>query len=195
MKGFSLIIVGYQGAGKSLLAKNLIKKIHPSRLHILDIYNEYDYIPGADRYLTVNNRLDFDRFKNDMVTLEGRIFIAEDATIIFSHRGRSQELLESIIGKRHSQNTYIFLFHSLRAIPRDVFDYSDQLWLLKTGERSDIVESNFKGTDVIEVFEQVKNMPEFEWSERQPLPIADKHYKVMQIKKGKIDRTVNTNVE
>jgi len=179
MKGLALIIVGYQGAGKTLLTKQLIKNIHPERLRIMDVNNEYGV-----------GRPDFEVFTNQMINETEKVFIVEDATVIFSHRGYNRELVESVISKRHTKNVYVFLFHSLRVVPRDVFEYSDELWLLKTADTDDTLNSKYKGTGVQELLDEVRTLPEFEWSEKQQFPVRDIHYKVLQIKKGKLDQTV-----
>jgi hypothetical protein len=194
MKGFAVIIVGYQGAGKSLLSKNVIKKANHDRLRILDIYEEYlDFTDGELQYIDEEDLIDPDAFTEDMIKLKDKIFVAEDATFIFPHRGYDKRLVRAIVGKRHSGNVYMFLFHSLRVIPIDVYAYADEIWLLKTADTEDGLKDKFKGTGVIELWQEVNKLPEFEWSEKQPLPLRDKHYKVMQIKKGKIDKTVTRN--
>jgi len=187
MKGFVLIIVGYQGAGKSLLAKKIIEGVHPDRLRILDINNEYSEIGGV--VADDEGEPDFDTYSEMMIREKEVVFITEDATTIFPHRGYDKNLVRAIIKKRHSKNTYIFLFHSLRVVPRDVFEYADELWLLKTADTEDSFD-RFKGTGLLETFNEVQTLPEFEWSKQQPLPIRDKHYKVLQIKRGKLDKTV-----
>jgi len=188
MKGFAVIIVGYQGAGKSLLSKELIKEAHPTRLRILDINREY-----VDKHPVVadeEGEPDFETYIEMMIREKQKIFVTEDATTIFSHRGYDPRLVRAIIKKRHSENVYIFLFHSLRVVPRDVFEYSDELWLLKTADTDDTIAGKYKGTGVQELLTEVRKLPEFEWSKSQPLPVRDKHFKVMQIKKGKVDNTV-----
>lgn len=183
MKGAAIIIVGYQGAGKSLLAKAIIKNVHPKRLCILDINNEYsDY--GAEEP-------DFDDFTNQMLTRKETVFICEDSTTIFSHRGYDVNLVRAIIKKRHSKNVFVFLFHSLRVIPRDVFEYSDQLWLLKTNDTDDTVQKKYQGTGVLELITEVRQLPPFKFIKgKQELPVQDLHYKVLDIKGGKSDITV-----
>jgi len=191
MKGFALIIVGYQGAGKSLLSKDIIKNATAERLRILDIYEEYlEFTNNELQYIDEEDLIDPDSFTEDMIKMKDKIFIAEDATFIFPHRGYDKRLVRAIVGKRHSKNVYIFLFHSLRVIPIDVYAYSDEIWLLKTSDTEDGLWDKYKGTGVMELWNEVNQLPEFEWSEKQPLPIRDKHFKVMQIKKGKIDKTV-----
>ncbi len=186
MKGAAVIIVGYQGAGKSLLAKAMIKSVHYSNLRILDINKEYDAGQVADD----QGEPDFDTYIEQMIVEKKKVFVTEDATTIFSHRGYDARLVRAIIKKRHSENVYIFLFHSLRVVPRDVFEYSDELWLLKTADTDDSIQTKYKGTGVLELMNDVRQLPEFEWTKSQPIPVRDKHYKVLQIKKGKIDKTV-----
>lgn len=188
MKGAAIIIVGYQGAGKTLLSKSLIKSVHSSNLRILDINNEYTEFGG--RVADKEGEPDFDTYIEMMIAEKKKVFVTEDATVIFSHRGYDPRLVRAIIKKRHSENVYIFLFHSLRVIPRDVFEYSDELWLLKTADTDDTIAGKYKGTGVIELLNDVRALPEFEWTKSHPLPLRDKHFKVLQIKKGKVDKTV-----
>lgn len=190
MKGFTLIIVGYQGAGKSLLVKDIIKKVSRDRIRVFDVNDEYSDFTDVD-YRDEDGVLDKEAFRNDMITLKDTIFVVEDATVIFSNRkGYDEKLAMAIIGKRHSHNVYIFLFHAMRVIPVDVYEFSDELWLLKTADKEKTVYSKYDGTGAEELWEEVKSLPEFEWSEKQQVPIRDTHYKVMQIKRGKTDRTV-----
>jgi len=195
MKGLAIVIVGYQGAGKSLLAKSLIKGVHPTRLAILDINREYvEQHPDSVVAVTEGpekGEPDFDRYIEMMIKEKGKIFVTEDATVIFSHRGYDPNLVRAIIKKRHSGNVYIFLFHSLRVVPRDVFEYSDELWLLKTADTDDSISGKYKGTGVQELLDEVRQLPEFEYSRKQKLPVRDEHYKVLFIKKAKVDKTVS----
>jgi len=194
MKGFALIIVGYQGAGKSLLTKELAKKVHRNRLRILDVYEEYEDFTDIV-YRDNEDLLDKESFIEDMIKEKEKMFITEDATFIFSHRGYDERLVRAIVGKRHSENIYIFLFHSLRVVPIDVYDFCDELWLLKTADKEKTVLRKYEGTGIEDLYFAVRDLPEFEWSEKQPVPVRDKHYKVMQIKKGKIDKTVSREHE
>ena len=180
MKGFAVIIVGYQGAGKSLLVKNTIKNVAHERLRILDIYEEYlDFTNGELQYIDEEEDLiDPDKFTEDMIHLKDKIFVAEDATFIFPHRGYDKRLVRAIVGKRHSGNVYFFLFHALQVIPTDVYMYSDEIWLLKTADKEDGLKDRYKGTNVIELWKEVEKLPEFEWSEKQQVPIRDKHFKI-----------------
>jgi len=191
MKGLAIVIVGYQGAGKSLLAKSLIKGVHPTRLAILDINREYVEEHPESVIADKQGEPDFDRYIEMMITEKQRIFVTEDATTIFSHRGYDPRLVRAIIKKRHSGNVYIFLFHSLRVVPRDVFEYSDELWLLKTADTDDSISGKYKGTGVQELLDAVRQLPEFEYSRKQKLPVRDEHYKVLFIKKAKVDKTVS----
>jgi archaellum biogenesis ATPase FlaH len=194
MKGVAIIIVGYQGAGKTLLSKALLKGAHHSRIKILDINDEYKKEFPSSPVMKVNAkgklRPDKQMFREMMIDMDNTIFVCEDATVVFSHRSYDEELLEAIVAKRHSGNMYLFLYHSLRSIPRDVYDYFDELWLLKTADSDDAI-TKFRGTGVQELLNEVRLLPEFEYSERQKLPIRDKHFKVLQIKKGKLDKTVS----
>jgi hypothetical protein len=199
MNGLVAIIVGYQGAGKSCLVRSMIEPVHGSRLKILDVNNEYENVKGADRYILTTpkglHKIDFDRFTSDMTELKETVFVIEDATTIFSHRGYDPELLRALIGKRHTKNIYLLLFHSLRVIPRDVFEYADDLYLLKTADTDDIVNTKFRGTGVTELLAEVRNLPDFKWSEKQKFPVKDTHYKILRIKKGKVDNETKPEVE
>ncbi len=65
MKGLAIIIVGYQGAGKSLLAKSIIKPVHSSNLRILDINNEYTEFGGV--VSDDEGEPDFETFQESMI--------------------------------------------------------------------------------------------------------------------------------
>lgn len=197
MKGAVIIICGYQGAGKSLLTKEFIKPVHPKRLRILDINAEYvEKYPDsvvAIRSGEFKGEPDFEQFEYEMIHAKETVFVGEDATVVFSHRGYNKELVRAIIKKRHSKNIYLLLFHSLRVVPRDVFEYADELWLLKTADTDDTIAMKYRGTGVQELVNEVRLLEDYHWSERQQVPIRDRHYKVLKIKKGQLDKNKTDN--
>lgn len=157
------IVAGQTGSGKSFFIKNSLipeMKKRDYKFFIFDINKEYlnvfqpdeefknFYVPfvGIDDFLT--------RVKPQI----NSCLIFEEATAFFSNKGiNSKILLDLQVRKRHTNNVIIFVFHSLRQIPVEIFDFCNYLILHKTNDRADIVNAKFKfNPDILDTFELVK---------------------------------------
>src|SRR5690606_16470976 len=65
-----------------------------------------------------------DGFRNGLVVI--------DDSIMFERDRPSQEFLDLIVAKRHVACDVIIVYHSLTAIPIEVFDYSNKIVLFST---------------------------------------------------------------
>jgi hypothetical protein len=93
----------------------------------------------------------------NIIRVKNAVIAIEEATIFFNNRGTSDELTQILVQKRHTHN-YIFLcFHSLRSVPRFVFDLCNYLTLFKTNDSPVVIDQKFKDERINEMFERVKN--------------------------------------
>lgn len=151
MSGKSIIFVGGTGTGKSTLIKERLKPVHKGCLHIYDINNEYTAF--YDKPLP-----SFKRFSTQATKLTDAIIVYEEATIFLSNKGSDSQVREILVRKRHTNNTVFFVFHSLRTIPKWVFDLSNYLVLLKTNDSRDTVEKKFDHEVLTNAFLEVEKM-------------------------------------
>lgn len=160
MIGNSIIITGGTGTGKSTYVKKLLSKVNPSRIILFDLNNEYpkNYSIDNFNYSSFNA---IDNFCEVACTAKNSVIVFEEATVFFSNRGNNQKIISMLISKRHKKNILIFIFHSLRSIPRYIFDYSNKLILFKTNDSFEVVKSKFNHTDLEAAFKEVQRGRQF----------------------------------
>lgn len=130
MKCYAL--VGAKKSGKTTLAKRIVSSI-PAPSIVFDKNNEWgrplvsmpDFIAKAR-------------------AVRGHVIVWEDATIFFSTSGRNEGLLDVLVAARHTRNTSLLLFHSLRSVPLYVLDHLDGIFLLPTRDLPAKVEKRFE---------------------------------------------------
>ena len=103
----TITIIGYTGQGKTLTTKALIKG---KKALIFDVNNEYEGFGYCDK------NLDKEKFLNVALQVKNTCIVFEDATGFFSGKGEDN-LRRLLVNKRHTNNTYIFLFHSIQDTP------------------------------------------------------------------------------
>lgn len=153
MSGKSILFVGGTGTGKSTLVKERLKNVHKGCLHIYDINNEYG------KFIDVPLP-SFVKFSTQATKLNDAIIVYEEATIFLSNKGSDAQVREILVRKRHTNNTIFFIFHSLRSVPKWVFDLSNYVVLLKTNDSIDIVEKRFDHEVLTNAFIEVKKESE-----------------------------------
>ncbi len=148
MSGKSGLIVGSRGTGKTTTARGLVKMVPETARLIYDVNGEYkDLYPEPF--------LEFDEF-TDLVNRANNAFILiEESTIFLNNRGNNFDVRSALVKARHKNNTFIFVFHSLRSIPRYIFDLSDLLILHKTNDTLDQIDSRFDNPSLNEAFTQI----------------------------------------
>jgi len=149
MSGKSIIFVGGTGTGKTTLIKGRLKKVSKDCLYLFDINNEYTEF--FDKPLP-----SFVKFSKQCTKLNDAIIVYEEATIFLSNKGSNSEVNEVLVRKRHTNNTIFFVFHSLRSVPRWLFDLSNYLFLLKTNDSLDTVEKKFDHDALTTAFKEVQ---------------------------------------
>jgi len=151
MAGSAILVVGARGMGKTTYIKNMLNKVHPSARIVYDVNGEY-----SDFYKEKFNT-DFEMFVEKTNKVRNAVIVFEEATIFLSYGGSPQAVRELLVKARHTGNTIIFVFHSLRSIPRYLFDLCNYVVLHKTNDSEGVVQYKFENEEFTEIFLKVKN--------------------------------------
>lgn len=147
----AIILAGGTGCGKTFYTRNtLLKNVNKKSLLIFDTNNEY-----SDLYPEKFNP-DIDAFLSKCLTVKNAVILIEDATSFISNRGRSDKLVKLLVAKRHTKNTFILLFHSLRAVPKYLIDISTHLGIFKTNDDLGFIKNEFKNERILKAFYSVQ---------------------------------------
>jgi len=146
-----IIITGGTGCGKTFFTKSLIKKANRSALMVFDVNKEYQ-----DVYPYPFND-DVDAFLDKCYRKQNAVILMEDATAFLSNRGRSDKLQKMLVGKRHTNNTIILLFHSFRAIPKYIMDLANTVVIFKTNDPEEIVSKGFGNPELTKAWRKVQD--------------------------------------
>lgn len=139
-KGFCILCVGGTGSGKSYFIKNRMLPEFSGEFMIFDINKEYLNFPNT--YKKFIGHEDFMKIAKERTNTN---IIFEEATAFFRNRGGGgAEALSLMVRKRHQNNNLVFVFHSLRAIPVEIFDFVNYIILFDTNDREDLVKSKYK---------------------------------------------------
>lgn len=138
----NIVIVGKPRQGKTRKAKSIAARL-AFPLIVNDANNEWGHRP-----------MDADEFMNIADARHGTptTFVWEEATAYLSNRStrKVSERIERALTRRfHTRHVNIMLFHSLRAVPVWVLDYTDRLILFPTNDRPALIEQKFKGWGII----------------------------------------------
>lgn len=159
------IVCGAPGMGKSPFVRKLIEG---RACFIFDIANEYGTrvkYPGQQPIGLTNNTNEIrSRYigvdVNQFVKLAGQkrktIVVFEEATGFF--RGMvQQDTVRLIIGRFHSQNTYVFIFHSINSIPPRIMEIATITVLFKTLDESHKVATKY--SRLLEAYTYLQTKP------------------------------------
>lgn len=145
--GISNIIIGAPGEGKSTLTKQLIADVHSSRLFVYDVNAEYfddEELPELDDFLTA------------CLLKKESVIIFEEATAFFDARRNDKKMIRLLIGKRHTHNIYILIFHDIRSVPYYIYNKCNYVYLFRTvDEKKDV-----KHPRLLEAFKTVNYEPD-----------------------------------
>lgn len=141
------IVVGAPGMGKTPFVRALIEG---RRCFVFDINNEYGqrtkYVGQTPVGLSDNHRdersrytgTDVKQFSEIVLTKRNTICVFEEATAFF--QGAQDKLTRRIlINRYHTENTYVFLFHSIAAIPPSIMTMCNIFVLLHTNDQDHYV--------------------------------------------------------
>lgn len=131
--GASIVIIGYQGAGKTPIAKQLKQEAGMRNNIVFDIRHEYP----EDEFTTFH---DFEKFKKFISTAKDCLIIFEEATAYIGFF-RDLELINLITGVEHNRLVIIFLFHSIKSVPHFVIELSRFVILLNTNDSPELIKS------------------------------------------------------
>jgi len=160
------IVIGAPGQGKSPFVQ---KFIEGRRCFVFDIQNEYGQrtkYPGQRPIGLSDNVNDLRaRYKGDdieafqLMCLQKRdtVLIFEEATIFFE--GRTGKLTRKLLVNRfHTGNVYMFLFHSINAVPPRIMEMCNFIVLLKTNDEEHNV--RWKYTKLLYYFLDLREKPD-----------------------------------
>lgn len=147
----AFILVGGTGCGKTYFTKQLLKSVNKNALLVFDVNNEYK------EYYPYPFNPDIDKFLEKASKISKGVILIEDATAFLSNRGRSDLLTKILVAKRHTQNTVILLFHSMRSIPKYLVDISTHVVIFKTNDPQTIVERSFENEALTSAWSRVQN--------------------------------------
>ena len=148
----TIIVVGGKGTGKTTFVKERIKNVPKNLLLIHDPNKEYTEFYN-EPFLSANE------FVNKASKTTNTVIVLEEATIFFSNRGNDQKLTEILVRTRHTNNTVFLNFHSLRAVPRYIYDLCNYIVVHKTNDSEKLVESKFTDQNLTDIFLEARNSP------------------------------------
>lgn len=155
MSGKAFIVCGGTGTGKTTFMKKCLDKVSKSALMVYDVnaeYKQYYQWPNTSEPLPdVTDFLDVAKRVSDGV------LVFEESTIFFSNRSSDETLKRILVRKRHTNITVFLLFHSLRTIPRYVYDLCNRVVLFKTNDSENLVWEKFKDKELVATFNLINN--------------------------------------
>jgi len=160
---YLILIVGHTGQGKTTWLNNFIKG---KRQYVFDVNNEYGSLPNDSRVSPAmrNTDMNVKRFLDISKGLRNYNIVFEDATGFF--RGKqSADLIKQIVGKRHTGNNFLILFHSINRVPPELMEMSNYVILFKTNDNFEIVEKKFKNKRITDTFLQLQKMKQYSYFE------------------------------
>lgn len=136
MKGKTFIVIGMTGTGKSTWVRD--NCLGNSNYLIYDVNNEYRDVEesktGKESQCRISSmKVDFELLENIIMKRRNSNIIIEESTGLFRFRA-SSNVMKILINKRHTNNNYIFLFHSVKQVPKDLFELCNFVVLFKTND-------------------------------------------------------------
>jgi hypothetical protein len=144
-----IFLIGTEGSGKTYRAKLLTKNVHPKALYVFDVNNEwskeypYPFDPEIETFLT--------KIENTRKSVS----VVEDATSFFSVHGRDDKLIKIITARRHTENSFILLFHSFQDVPKYIFRKATDIFIFKTLDSPKYMEREYSDTIFYEPWKRV----------------------------------------
>lgn len=149
-RGIGHIIVGATGTGKTYLIKKMLNAV-PNKHSIIvyDVNNEYsDIFPYPF--------MDFETFTQKAKHINKGVIVFEEATIFLNNRSCNREINELLVRKRHSLNYVVLVFHSMRSIPRYIYELCNYITVFKTNDSPDMTARELKDERIEGIMNEVK---------------------------------------
>lgn len=134
--GKAIIVVGGTGMGKTTFVKKCLSMVNKELICLYDPNDEYHDFREPNYILP-----EFDVFCMRVNSLRQSVIVYEEASMFLSNRGSNTHVLRQLVQKRHKQNTFFLVFHSVRKIPKYLLDMCNMIVLHKTADPLEIVES------------------------------------------------------
>jgi hypothetical protein len=148
------IIVGATETGKTTFVKSLLAKVpNKKALFVWDVNNEY-------KNLFPYEFLEIETFMDKAVCLEKSVIVIEEATISFNNRSCDENLQDILVRKRHTKNHVILVFHSMRSVPRYIYELSNYITIFKTNDSPDMTARELKDDRLAAIMTKIKNSPD-----------------------------------
>jgi hypothetical protein len=129
---YCFAFIGMTGTGKTFHVKKYIQ--NKKSVFVFDVNNEYHFPANNPEFLKSRDTiLNMSDFLKECHLKRNTVCIFEDATGFFKGRVASS-MTRLLQGKRHTGNTYILLFHSIRNVPPDIRIFLDFITLFKTND-------------------------------------------------------------
>lgn len=144
----TFIVIGAPGMGKSPFVRSLIEN---RRCLVFDVANEYGsrvkYAGQTPVNLSTDNRqprsryvqMNLKGFLDLCTTKRDTVCVFEEATGFM--QGMLQlEVTQLMIGRLHTGNTFVFVFHSINSVPPRILEMSNYVVLFRTNDIDRVVE-------------------------------------------------------
>ncbi len=153
-KGIGHIFTGATGTGKTTFIKNLLSGVsNPDSIIIYDVNNEYkDFYPYP--------LLNFETFTQKVKRVSNAVIVFEESTIFLNNRSCNRDLTELLVRKRHNCNYIILVFHSLRSVPRYIYELCNYITVFHTNDSPDMTARELKDERLEALLNEVKESPE-----------------------------------
>jgi hypothetical protein len=146
--GSTFIVIGAPGTGKSPFVKALIEN---RRCLIFDVANEYGARVKYPGQIPLNLSTDIRQPRSRFVVMDLKGFLnacntKRDTVCVFEEatgfmQGMLQlEVTQLMIGRLHTGNTYVFVFHSINSVPPRILEMSSYAVLFKTNDIDRVVD-------------------------------------------------------
>lgn len=157
-----ITVIGATGQGKTTLVN---KMIEGKNQYVFDVNNEYKNLPDdRQKFVSQMRNVDMDikRFISNCSRLRNTNIVFEDATGFL--RGRQgEQMARLMVAKRHTNNNYIILFHSINRVPPEIMEMSNFVLLMRTRDNANVIQQKFDNEQLTEAFLKLQNLPKFSY--------------------------------
>lgn len=158
---YLILDIGMTGQGKSDFVKGLIKSKPNDRYFIFDVNNEYqEFSTDLEEHQCRMTELNCTAFIDECKERRNCTCVIEDSTG-FLRGNLGAKVIQVLQAKRHNNNTYILLFHSIRSVPVQLFDFANFVVLHHTNDNEKEVAKKYPV--LLETFQKIRRLPLSKW--------------------------------